>query len=377
MRHDSDRPSDRELAELYRVQVRDIEDVVMFVTTPEGSISTWNRGVEKSFGYAEHEWIGRHISVIFTEEDRAAGIPESEMRIAAEQERAADVRWHRRNDGTHVYMSGVLRAIRDDAGKLTGFTKVVIDETSRKHLEDALTQSNTDLQQFAYVASHDLQDPLRTINSFSQLLHRRYADRLDADAKEFLQIIADSAQRMSLLIRDLLTYAQIVQEEIRTASVHLDDDLEAALALLRTSLEETGTTVTHEALPKVWAERSQMVRLFQNLIGNAIKFRKPDEPQTVHVSAERGDDYWTIRVRDNGIGFSREHRDLIFAPFKRLHGAEYPGSGIGLAACKRIVERYGGRIGADSEPGAGSTFWFTLPAGEAGPHNRQVTEPRS
>jgi signal transduction histidine kinase len=162
----------------------------------------------------------------------------------------------------------------------------------------------------------------------------------------------------------LLSYSQLALDESRATSVHLDDDIETAVSLLRTIVEETDAVVTHEALPNVNVERGQMVRLFQNLIGNAIKFRKPKEPPRVHVSAEQQGKEWIIRVRDNGIGFAPEHADVIFDPFRRLHGPEYPGSGIGLAACKRIVERYGGRIGAESEAGKGATFWFTVPVTE-------------
>lgn len=145
-------------------------------------------------------------------------------------------------------------------------------------------------------------------------------------------------------------------------SVHLDDDLEAAISLLQGTIEATGTVITHSPLPSVELDRNQMVRLFENLLANAIKFRKKGEPPRIHVSAERRREQWLIRVSDNGIGFAPEHSERIFDPFKRLHSKEdYPGSGIGLAACKRIVEQYGGRIGADSKPGEGSTFWFTVP----------------
>lgn len=355
-------PTDEDLARLYRLQVRELDDFAMFLHTLEGRITTWNRGVEKTFGYSEQEWIGQHARIIFTEEDRTAGIPEQEMRTATAQGRATDVRWHVRKDGTRVYMTGVLKALHDEEGKLLGYSKVFFDDTPRKQLEDALTQSNADLQQFAFVASHDLQEPLRTVSSFAELLSRRYRGKLDAEADQILGFLADAAHRMSTLIYDLLAYSQLGRAESRATSVHLDEDLETALSLLRTSIDQADAVITHDPLPNIEQDRNQMVRLFQNLVANAIKFRKRGEPPRIHISAERQGKEWIIRVADNGIGFPPEQAEAIFAPFKRLHSTrEYPGSGIGLAACKRIVERYGGRIGAESKVGEGATFWFTIP----------------
>jgi PAS domain S-box-containing protein len=357
--------SDRELAQLYRLQVRDLEDAAFFLITPDGVITTWNRGVEKIFGYTEQEWVGQNASLIFTAEDRAAGVPEIEMRAAAEQGRAMDVRWHERKDGTHVYLKGVMRSLRDEEGALIGFSKVVMDDTARKQLENALTQSNADLQQFAFIASHDLQEPLRTLAALSDVLTRRYSEQLDEEANKILGYMADAADRMTRLIRDLLAYSQSEREESRVSSVALDEDFESAVSMLRGSIEAACAVVTHDALPIVRADRNQMVRLLQNLVGNAVKFHKPDEHPRVHVSAERHGKEWMIRVTDNGIGFPPQEAENLFKPFRRLHRAtDYPGSGIGLAACKRIVEGYGGRIGAESQVGQGATFWFTVPAAD-------------
>jgi PAS domain S-box-containing protein len=358
-------PHKQHLACLYRLQVRELDDFALFLTNPEGRITTWNRGVERTFGYTEQEWLGQPANLIFTEEDRAAGIVEEELKTAAEQGRCVDIRWHVRKDRTRVYMTGILKGLRDEKGQLIGYSKVFFDDTPRKQLEDALTQSNLDLQQFAFVASHDLQEPLRTVSGFAELLSRRYRGQLDAEADKVLGFLVEAAQRMSTLISDLLAYSQLAQEESRATSVHLDDDLETAGSLLRTSIEQTGTLITHDPLPNIELDRNQMVRLFQNLLGNAIKFRKPNEPPRIHVSAERQGQEWIIRVADNGIGFAPEQAEAIFAPFKRLHSTrEYPGSGIGLAACQRIVESYGGRIGAESRVGEGATFWFTLPVSD-------------
>ncbi|MGH9631380.1 MAG: sensor histidine kinase [Bryobacteraceae bacterium] len=351
------------LARLYRLQVRELEDVAMFVTDPQGMILTWNRAIELIFGYGEEEWLGQQAHIIFTEEDRFAGVPEKEMAGAEEKGRTSDIRWHLRKDGSRVFMVGILKCLRDDDGELLGFTKVIIDDTARKRLEDALTESNADLQQFAFVASHDLQEPLRTIIAFAQLLDRRSGDQLGREGRELVASITHSAQRMSSLIRDLLDYSRLSYDEADAGSVHLDEDIESAVSLLRSSIEDSGAVITHDSLPNVQLSRGQMVRVFQNLLSNAIKFRKPEQKPVIHVSAEAGNNEWIIRVHDNGIGFAPEHAELIFAPFKRLHSVkQFPGSGIGLATCKRIVERFGGRIGADSQPGRGSIFWFTIPA---------------
>jgi len=353
---------DQFLARLYRLQVRELDDYAFFVSDLSGRIVTWNKGVEVSFGYKEEEFIGQHVGIIFTEEDRQAGVPETEMTIAAENGRSVDIRWHRRKDGSRAFMTGVLRALLDENREMIGYSKICLDDTARKHLEDALTQSNADLQQFAFVASHDLQEPLRTIINFSQLLERRHGAALDDNGKELLGNILGAGQRMNALIQDLLGYSQLSNEDTATTSVHLDEDLETALTLLQSSIQDNGAIITHDPLPVVRVDRGQMVRLFQNLIGNALKFRKREELPRIHISADLQDSGWLVRVRDNGVGFQPEHSERIFAPFKRLHGKQYPGSGIGLAACKRIVERYGGRIGADSVPGEGSSFWFTIPA---------------
>jgi PAS domain S-box-containing protein len=362
LENENSHTTDKELAHLYKIQVRELEDFALFMTDADGWIKTWNRGVKKTFGYAEQEWIGQHASIIFNDDDKKSGAVKSEMQAAAENGRCVDVRWHQRKDGTRVYMTGVLRGLRDQAGNLIGFSKVFLDDTAKKQLEDMLTRSNAELQQFAFVASHDLQEPLRTLSNFAELLAQDYSDQLPAKARQMLELMVEAAKRMSKLTSDLLDYSQLAQEGGGATSVHLDDDLEAAITLLNTSIKETNAVITHGTLPNVELDRNQMVRVFQNLLVNAIKFRNPDQPPKIHVSAEQKADEWIIRVADNGIGFATEHAETIFQPFKRLNAAhKYPGSGLGLATCKRIVENYGGRIGAESHPGEGSMFWFTIP----------------
>lgn len=239
----------------------------------------------------------------------------------------------------------------------------------RKRTEDALVRqaeqlarSNTDLQQFAYVTSHDLQEPLRTIASFSQILSRRYKGKLDHDADEFIDFITSGVYRMQTVIEDLLSYSRLVNQPGSTfAPVALSEVIEWAQQNLGRAIEESGATITCGELPTIEGDHVELVQLFQNLLSNAIKYRRPDVPLEVRVSAERSAQEWLISVADNGMGFDPDYSERIFVLFKRLHGGDIPGTGIGLTICRKIVERHGGRIWAESQTGRGATFRFTFP----------------
>jgi PAS domain S-box-containing protein len=349
-------------ADLYRMQVREMRNYAMFMINPGGILTSWNAGVEQLLGYAEHEWIGQHASLIFTPEEKAMEVCESEMKLAADEGSATDIRWHRHKDGSEFFANGFMNALRNDRGELIGYAKILSDETARKQLQDSLTESNTALEQFAYAASHDLQEPLRTIRSYAELLASKHVGKLDADSGKFLKFIVSAADRMGNLIQDLLAYARLTTDNERPSSIALDEDLEAALTHLEGAIKESGATITHDPMPTLAVDRGQMVRLFQNLIGNAIKYRKRDEAVKIHVSAVQRGSEWVISVRDNGIGFDPIYTSKIFEPFRRLHTAdEYPGTGVGLAICRRIVHAQGGRIWAEATAGEGATFSFTLP----------------
>jgi signal transduction histidine kinase len=239
----------------------------------------------------------------------------------------------------------------------------------RKRTEDALVRtgddlkrSNKDLEQFAYVASHDLQEPLRAVAGFVGLLKKLYRHKLDGDAAEYIDLAVEGAERMLTLIHDLLTYSRVGTKGGAFVAMHMKDALDNALKNLQVAISETQTRITYDEMPEVTADTTQMTQLLQNLIANAIKFHGQKEPE-IHIEAQRTGSEWVISVRDNGIGIEQQYYDRIFLIFQRLHTrSQFQGTGIGLAVCKKIVERHGGRIWVESKPGQGSTFFFTVPA---------------
>ena len=247
------------------------------------------------------------------------------------------------------------------------------DITERKRAEEKLkltladlARSNKDLEQFAYVASHDLQEPLRMVSSYTQLLARRYRGQLDSTAEKYIAYAVDGANRMQRLIEDLLAYSRVGARARGFEPVDSAAALDQALANLKATIEQSGAVVTHDPLPRVVHDKLLLAQLFQNLIGNAIKFHV-EAPPRIHVSARQKGEEWVLAVRDNGIGIDPQYAERIFTIFQRLHtNEEYPGTGIGLAICKKIVERGGGRIWVESQPGKGSTFYFTVPMGGDG-----------
>ncbi|MDI6886382.1 MAG: ATP-binding protein [archaeon] len=240
------------------------------------------------------------------------------------------------------------------------------EEEKLKQAVKALERSNVELEQFAYVASHDLQEPLRMVSSYVQLLARRYKGKLDADADDFIAYAVEGANRMQMLINDLLAYSRVSTRGKPFEPTDCEAVLEQTLANLQVAIADSGAVVTHDTLPAVMADDLQLGQLFQNLIDNAIKFRS-EEPPRIHISAEQKGNECVFSVRDNGIGIAPEFFERIFIIFKRMHTRrEYPGTGIGLAICKRIVERHGGRIWVESQPGKGATFYFTMPVRESG-----------
>jgi PAS domain S-box-containing protein len=272
-----------------------------------------------------------------------------------------------RKDGSTVWVDLAIALVRKD-GKPDYEIAIFDDITERKeaeaalhHAHEELKRSNAELAQFAYVASHDLQEPLRMVSSYTQLLARRYGDKLDGDAREFMAYVVDGAARMKQLIEDLLAYSRVGTRGREFKPVSVEAPLRRAIMNLKSAIDEAGASVSFDAMPTLEADEMQLAQLFQNLIGNALKFRSASVPRIHVVSSEKPDE-WEFAVTDNGIGIEKEYFERIFMVFQRLHNkGEYPGTGIGLAICKKVVERHGGRIWVESEPGAGSSFRFTLP----------------
>jgi PAS domain S-box-containing protein len=359
----------RQSEERFRLVVSNVKDYAILTLDPEGLVLSWNEGAEKIKGYRSEEIIGQHFSRFYTSEDLANRKPAFELAQAATDGRAEDEGWRVRKDGSRFFANVLITALRDQAGCLRGFGKITRDITERKNSEELLVKtvselkrSNDELQQFAYVSSHDLQEPLRMVASYTQLLAKRYQGRLDSDADEFIAFAVDGCNRMQVLIQDLLAYSRSGTIEKALCEVSGEDALQEALENLQVTIKQSGALVSHDSLPVIQTDETQLAQVFQNLIGNAIKYRSAEVP-TVHISAEKiGNDEWIFSVRDNGLGIAPQYFEKIFVLFQRLHGRdEFEGTGIGLAICKKIVERLGGRIWVESQPGKGSTFYFSLP----------------
>jgi PAS domain S-box-containing protein len=331
----------------------------------EQRITFFNLGAEQIFGYASREVLGEHLDILIPEKFRPShrnhvvGFGDGAVVARRMGERGQIT--GRRKSGEIFPADASISKIEVDGKRI--YTSVLRDVTDRVRAEEELARSNAELEQFAYVASHDLQEPLRMVASYTQLLARRYGDRLDDDAREFIGFAVDGVTRMQALINDLLAFSRVGTRGASFERTPSELVLQRTLSNLRPAIEESGAIVTHEPLPTVTVDAMQLGQVFQNLIGNALKFRRPDQQPRVHVSAEVGPEEWVFTVADNGIGIAADYAERIFVLFQRLHSrAEYPGTGIGLAICKKIVERHGGRIWFDSTPGEGTSFHFTIPA---------------
>jgi PAS domain S-box-containing protein len=348
----------------------------MVVVNGAGEIVLLNLQVEKQFGYQRDELVGQQVTNIIPE-----GFAE---RLIADDLRSTEAALAQvigtgielvalRKDGTEFPIEIMLSPLESAEGILV--TAAIRDISARKDAEanllrkvEELARSNEELGQFADTVSHDLQEPLRMVASYTQLLAKRYNGKLDSDADEFIAFAVDGANRMQRLIEDLLAYSRVGTRGTDLLDSSSEEALRQALTSLRGSIEESGALVTHDPLPAVLADETQLVQLFQNLVGNAIKYRRPGVPR-VHISATRdGEKRWSFAVTDNGLGIEPQYFDRIFGMFQRLHKREeYAGTGIGLAICKKIVERHGGSISVESQPGQGSTFRFSLAGGEMKP----------
>jgi PAS domain S-box-containing protein len=356
----------------YRGLLEAAPDAMVVVNTA-GEIVLLNVRAEKEFGYSRDELVGQKVKNIIPEgfaERLIADALRSTADALAQQIGTGIELSGRRKDGSEFPLEMMLSPLESAEGILV--TAAIRDITTRKAAEAdllykiaELNRSNEELGQFAYIASHDLQEPLRMVASYTQLLARQYKGKLGADADEFIGFAVDGANRMQRLIQDLLVYSRVGTKGKDLLDASSEDALQQALVNLRGAIEDSGAQVTHDPLPTVLADDMQLTQLFQNLIGNGIKYQNPGVPR-VHISAAKnGGNKWTFSVKDNGLGIDPQYFGRIFGMFQRLHKREeFAGTGIGLAICKKIVERHGGSISVASQPGQGSTFSFALAASE-------------
>jgi len=355
----------RESEALYSAVVGQAFDIIFLVDVMTRSIIDGNIAFQKMLGFSPNDLSGLTLYDIVAHDKES--IERNIDRIRASGNYFIGQRQYRRKDGSIIEVEASSNLIH--YGKKEVLCIIARDITERKRAEEALikkseelTRSNSDLAQFAYAASHDLQEPLRTITSFVQLLQKRYHGKLDPDADEFIDFIVGGTKRMQQLINDLLTYSRVNTRRGPLSPMKIEDVLQKAMQNLRYVQEEVKGTVIYEEMPSIVADEPQMTQLFQNLIGNALKFHGVEAPRVEISAAKEGTD-WMFSVRDNGIGIDPQYKDRIFEIFQRLHTREeYSGTGIGLAIAKKIVQRHGGRIWVDSEPGKGTTFRFTIPA---------------
>ncbi len=331
----------------------------MVTIGPDGKITDVNSATIAATGFSKEELVGTEFSDYFTDPERARAGYQQGYKTGAVRDYALDLK-HRDGHVTPVLYNASV--YRDELGKTAGIIASARDIREQKQIEEALTQSNKDLEQFAYAASHDLQEPLRMVSSYTQLLEKRYQGKLGTDADEFVGYIVDGVSRMQKMINDLLEYSRAGRKEQELEAIDCNAVFDGALANVKATIEESGAVVTHDPLPTMIADGPQLAKVFQNLISNAVKFRSKEESPRVHIAAEEKQNQWLFSVRDNGIGIDPQFHNRIFAIFQRLNTKEeYPGSGVGLSICRRVVERHGGKIWVESELGKGATFYFTIP----------------
>jgi PAS domain S-box-containing protein len=403
----TDRKRAEEVRERLAAVVESSEDAIISKNL-DGTITAWNSGAEKLFGYSSIEALGKPILMLLPPEGTNQELGNLARIGRGEQVEEVDT-VRVRKDGRKLDVSSRMFPIKDTSGAVIGASNIARDITERKRSDDeirrlnnemecrnkelevhaielqrardemevrvnerteeladanqGLERSNIELQQFAYIASHDLQSPLRGISGFVQLLKLEYGDKLDEQAGDWVRRILQGIAQMQTMISDVLAYSRVDSRSRPFAPIPFLDVFHDAVALIESSIRDAKAQVTCGELPVVMGDRSQLVQLMQNLIGNGLKYHGDESPR-VYVSAERNGNEWIFSVRDNGIGIDPKYYERIFEIFKRLHDQkEYPGTGIGLAVCRRVVSRHGGRIWLESEVGHGSVFHFTLPEG--------------
>ena len=373
----------RQSEERYRLLVQQVKDYGIFMLDEKGRIISWNEGAKKLKGYEAEEIIGKYFSIFYPEEDILSDKPNHELKIAREEGKYEEEGWRLRKDGSRFWANVVITAVYNSDGTLIGYSKVTRDLTERKETEhalqqvsdrfrllanelkvanDELTYANAELGQFTSIVSHDLQEPIRTIKSFLQLVELKLKEGELENVHQYINKSINAANRMRELIQNLLHYSQLSKADVEMNQVDVNKVITEALQNLKTAIDTSKAQLTIESdIEYVYGDRVQLLQLIQNLLSNALKFADKANPR-VHIRCVREKD-GTVKfsVSDNGIGIASCDIDKVFEIFRRLSTArDYPGTGIGLAICKKIVERHGGKIWPESQPGKGTTFYFTL-----------------
>lgn len=347
--------------------IDEVSDYAIILMSTEGEILSWNRGAKKIKGYNADEIIGKNFTVFYQQKDIKHDKPSMLKELALKHGRAQDEGWRKRKDGKLFWASVTITALHNEKGMVTGFSKVTRDLTERKLAEDAreehlksLEAKNNELEQFVYIATHDLQEPLTTITSLTDMLAKSYEKQLDETGQQTIKYIQETTNRMNLFIKGLLDYGRI-GKYAEMSVINTNRLLEEVRLDLGSAINKNNATLTIEDLPEIEGYEVELRLLFQNLISNALKFQNPATAPEVIISAITKAKYWQFMVKDNGIGIDPEHLKRIFIIFQRLNERnKYTGTGIGLAHCRKIIELHNGKIWAESVPGEGSTFYFTI-----------------
>jgi PAS domain S-box-containing protein len=349
-----------ELRLIEQARLLDLTGDAILVRDRRDHILYWNRAAGEIYGYTCEEALGR-ISHDLLRTEFPEPLPQIVETLLRTGHWSGELK-HTCRDGSRIVTLSRWIAERDQTGNAIRILESNNDITERVRAQEELRRANQDLEQFAFSASHDLQEPLRSIKIYSELLGRELESKLDGPARSYLEFLRSGATRMETLIRDLLAYTRAGEFEEPPAAVDANESLQAAVTALSSAATEASARITSDPLPTVRVHATHLQQLFQNLVGNSIKYRSPERVPEIHVGAKRQSGYWLFAVSDNGIGIEPEYNDSVFGLFKRLHTTDaYSGTGIGLAICQRIVDKYHGRIWVESEFGQGSTFRFTLP----------------
>ena len=366
---------------LLGLMIENFEDYAMILLDPDGHVLHWNKGAELIKGYTASEVIGKHFRLFYSDEDQQNKLPEALLQKAAREGKAVYEGWRLRKDRTRFWGSIILTALHDDQGKVIAFSKVTRDLTERKTAEDAMKKKNDELEaknqelaSFAYVASHDLQEPLRKIQTFLSRIQEMEAGGLSERSADFFKRIMSASERMQTLIDDLLAYSRTSTDKRPSEIVDLNELVRDVVREMADTVNEKKAIVEIKQLPKINGVSFQLRQLFTNLFSNALKFSKAEQAPHIVVASRdtnqaearslglAGKSYTHIWIKDSGIGFEQQYNKKIFEIFQRLHGrSEYSGTGIGLAICKKIVENHQGVITAEGEKDVGATFHIYLP----------------